>query len=120
MSLVRTVLWIKFPANREKYREIHKFGLKIWVIEFSMSLNLHELLPFIINSSSAHNRELSPTYQGIAFPDIGLPDHFRNWYPTGASVPQRSAPNPNRTLFRISERRRLTLTVVQFSRSRST
>jgi hypothetical protein len=25
LSLVRTVLWTKFPANREKYREIREF-----------------------------------------------------------------------------------------------
>jgi hypothetical protein len=25
-SLQRTRLWIEFPANREKYREIHEFG----------------------------------------------------------------------------------------------
>jgi hypothetical protein len=68
LSLVRTVLWAEFPANREKYREIHGFGLRIRPVEFSMSLNIIGLLLLNINSSAAPNRELSLMYQGTVFP----------------------------------------------------
>ena len=43
-SLLRTVLWTEFPANREKYREFREFGLTIWPLDASIPLNINKFL----------------------------------------------------------------------------
>lgn len=42
-SLLRTLLRVEFPANRENYREICEFGPHFWQQDCSIVLNLGEL-----------------------------------------------------------------------------
>ncbi len=58
----------RFPANREKYREICEFGLRIWPLDVYMPLNMNEFLGNWFRFSAVRNSELSPEYQGISIP----------------------------------------------------
>jgi hypothetical protein len=74
---VRTILWIGFPANREKYREIHEFATRNLPSDFSMVLNPGEFLPIctpfkrpaeqgIITHLSGNNNSLIPTFRSTS------------------------------------------------------
>jgi hypothetical protein len=69
---VRTVLWAKFPANREKYREFSQICPQILTTLSAIMLNMHGLCLWISYTRAKRNREISPLYQGIAFPDTGI------------------------------------------------
>jgi hypothetical protein len=59
---------VKFPANGEKYREIHEFEPGIWRAALRILLNPLEFHLQSITLRAAKNRELSPAYQGISIP----------------------------------------------------
>ena len=67
-SLKRTPLRSEFRANREKYREISEFHFKSLPEQVFMVLNPREFVAMNLDSLTTPNTELSPTYQGIAFP----------------------------------------------------
>ena len=65
---MRTVLWAKFPANREIYREIYEFGPRLPTVVLPIRLKMGQFLSLSLAKDNLPNRELSPTYQGITVP----------------------------------------------------
>ena len=70
-SHVRTPSPLKFPANREKYREFCGFGLQDCSTMHRNSLIARDIGAGIPHQPCHRNRELSGAYQGIEFPVRG-------------------------------------------------
>ena len=60
--------WTRFPANREKYREIREIVLGTCRASAPMLLNIVEFRSRYSDPTTELNRELSPRYQGNSFP----------------------------------------------------
>jgi len=68
-SPLRTSLHTKFPANRENYKEIRKFGRRARYPQSPMLVNLCAFFHFSRRQASHQNRELSAPHQGGFLPN---------------------------------------------------